>query len=158
MKPFKETGLGKFLKEKAPHILEKIGDVLPDAGLFGVVKGLIGSDEKIDPAVKLQFATMEHEFQLELLKDVQSARNREVEFVKATGHMDRFMMVVGFFVMVVFGFCIYVTVYVPLEAADREMFLEVRATSKDAFMLIVGYYWGSSASSRIKDMIAKANK
>tara|TARA_R110002050_G_scaffold298336_1_gene461509 strand:+ start:688 stop:1152 length:465 start_codon:yes stop_codon:yes gene_type:complete len=45
---FKETKVGKFLIDKVPSILGIVGDVLPDAGVLGVVKGLI---EKEDPAV-----------------------------------------------------------------------------------------------------------
>ena len=42
-KKFKETKIGAFLKDKAPKILDTIGDVLPDNGAFGVVKNLISS-------------------------------------------------------------------------------------------------------------------
>lgn len=47
-KKFKDTKVGKFLTDKVPSILGIVGDVLPDAGVLGVVKGLI---EKEDPAV-----------------------------------------------------------------------------------------------------------
>ena len=47
-KKFKDTKVGKFLTEKVPSILGIVGDVLPDAGVLGVVKSLI---EKEDPAV-----------------------------------------------------------------------------------------------------------
>ena len=40
-KKFKDTKVGSFLLEKAPSILGVIGDVLPDAGVLGIVKGLI---------------------------------------------------------------------------------------------------------------------
>ena len=51
-KKFKETKLGIFLKEKAPKILDSIGDVLPDNGVYGVVKNLISQDEEMDPVDK----------------------------------------------------------------------------------------------------------
>jgi len=47
-KKFKDTKVGKFLTDKVPSILGIVGDVLPDAGVLGVVKGLI---EKEDPAI-----------------------------------------------------------------------------------------------------------
>lgn len=47
-KKFKDTKVGKFLTDKVPSILGIVGDVLPDAGVLGVVKGLI---DKQDPAV-----------------------------------------------------------------------------------------------------------
>ena len=47
-KRFKDTKVGKCLTDKVPAILGIVGDVLPDAGVLGVVKGLI---EKEDPAI-----------------------------------------------------------------------------------------------------------
>ncbi len=46
-KKFKDTKVGAFLKNKAPKILDSIGDVLPDNGAFGIVKNLISSDDSI---------------------------------------------------------------------------------------------------------------
>lgn len=51
-KPFKETKIGIFLKEKAPAILDKIGDVLPDKGVLGIVKNIIDKDETLSPEDK----------------------------------------------------------------------------------------------------------
>ena len=47
-KKFKDTKVGKFLSQKGPSIVEAVGDVLPDAGVLGLVKKLI---EKEDPVV-----------------------------------------------------------------------------------------------------------
>ncbi len=51
-KKFKETKVGVFLKEKAPKILNGIGDILPDNGVYGVVKNLITTDKEMSPADK----------------------------------------------------------------------------------------------------------
>lgn len=51
-KKFKDTKVGVFLKEKAPKILDSIGDILPDQGAFGVVKNLISKDENLPPEDK----------------------------------------------------------------------------------------------------------
>jgi hypothetical protein len=51
-KTFKETKIGAFLKDKAPAILNGIGNVLPDQGTFGIVKNLITSDTNIEPEDK----------------------------------------------------------------------------------------------------------
>ena len=40
-KKFRDTKVGSFLLDKAPSILGVVGDVLPDAGVLGIVKGLI---------------------------------------------------------------------------------------------------------------------
>ena len=47
-KKFKETKVGQFLINKVPSILGVAGDLLPDAGVLGMVKSLI---EKEDPAI-----------------------------------------------------------------------------------------------------------
>ena len=51
-KKFKDTKLGKFLGKIAPNILDVAGDLLPDAGVLGMVKNLIQKDESISPADK----------------------------------------------------------------------------------------------------------
>ncbi len=51
-KKFTETKVGVFLKEKAPKILNGIGDILPDNGVYGVVKNLITTDKEMTPADK----------------------------------------------------------------------------------------------------------
>lgn len=46
----KNTRLGGWLKEKAPKILDVVGDLLPDQGGLGVVKNLLEKEPGIDPA------------------------------------------------------------------------------------------------------------
>jgi len=51
-KKFKETKVGIFLKEKAPAILDTVGEFLPDQGGLGIVKNLISGDNTINPKDK----------------------------------------------------------------------------------------------------------
>lgn len=67
-KPFKETAVGKFLAEKAPNILDKVGDVLPDKGVLGIVKNLISSDDKLTPEQKTEGLRLAQEHELEMEK------------------------------------------------------------------------------------------
>ena len=46
----KDTKIGKFLKEKAPQVLDIVGDVLPNKGVYGIVKNLISKDDTITDA------------------------------------------------------------------------------------------------------------
>lgn len=46
-KKFTETKVGKFLTEKVPSIIGLVGDVVPDAGILGIVKGLIQKESDI---------------------------------------------------------------------------------------------------------------
>lgn len=46
----KDTSLGKWLKEKAPSVLNTVGELLPDQGALGVVKNLLDKEPGVDPA------------------------------------------------------------------------------------------------------------
>ena len=70
-KKFKETKVGLFLKEKAPAILDGIGEILPDQGGFGLVKNLISSDEQI-PEEDKEKAMKLLELDIQEMKDVSS--------------------------------------------------------------------------------------
>jgi len=59
-KEFKDRKVVKFLKEKGPKALQLVGDILPDRGALGVLKGLIERDDTMLPQDK--------EVALELLK------------------------------------------------------------------------------------------
>jgi hypothetical protein len=49
-KKIKDTNLGRWLKDKAPNVLDVVGDLLPDQGALGVVKNLIVREyPDIDP-------------------------------------------------------------------------------------------------------------
>ena len=49
-KKIRDTGLGKWLAEKAPNVLGTVGDLLPDQGALGVVKNLLDKEPGVDPA------------------------------------------------------------------------------------------------------------
>ena len=48
-KKIKDTGLGKWLAEKAPNVLDTVGDLLPDQGALGIVKNLLDQEPDISP-------------------------------------------------------------------------------------------------------------
>lgn len=51
-KKFKDTRVGKFLVKAAPNILGVASDLLPDAGVLGMVKQLISNDSALPPKDK----------------------------------------------------------------------------------------------------------
>ena len=51
-KKFKDTKVGKFLTKNGSGIINTIGEVLPDSGVLGVVKGLIDKDDSLPPEDK----------------------------------------------------------------------------------------------------------
>ena len=48
-KKIRDTRLGQWLKEKAPDVLDTVGDLLPDSGGLGVVRNLLGGKPDLDP-------------------------------------------------------------------------------------------------------------
>jgi len=70
-KKLRETKVGAFLASKAPALLKKIGEVLPDQGGLAIVKNLITSDTKIK-AIDKEQAMKLIEQDLQELKEVSS--------------------------------------------------------------------------------------
>jgi len=77
-KKFSETRLGKWIKEKAPSILEKVGDYFPPVG---ILSELIGKD-RLNLQEKMEFERLSQEYEKEELRlhlaDVQDARKSNV--------------------------------------------------------------------------------
>jgi len=143
-KKFKETKLGIFLGNTAPHILEIVGDLLPDAGVLGMVKNLIEKDEKIKPEDrKLALAQTKEMYELEV-KDRESARNREVE-VKKAGGKDTMMILTGIVGLASFLFIIYAVVYEE-GVLHNELFVHLMGMIEGVVISnIFAYYYGTSA-------------
>lgn len=51
-KKLKDTKVGKFLSGAGSSIIDSLGDVLPDKGVFGIVKNLIDKDPVLPPEDK----------------------------------------------------------------------------------------------------------
>jgi hypothetical protein len=46
----RDTKVGAWLRDKAPSVLDVVGDVLPDRGVLGVVMNLVDKDPTLDSA------------------------------------------------------------------------------------------------------------
>ena len=144
MKKFKDTKLGKFIKTKAPKVLEVAGDLLPDEGLLGVVKNLIDNEPDLSPEDKQQI----HEQLVELYKleveDRDSARKREVEITKAGGN-DWMMNVTGVVGLSCFMFVVYAVVYIP-DVLHNELFVHLMGMVEGVVIgNIFAFYYGTSS-------------
>jgi hypothetical protein len=61
-KKFKDTKVGIFLKEKAPQILDKVADFIPDKGGLGILKNILDNDKEMKPEDKeWALKLLEHE-------------------------------------------------------------------------------------------------
>lgn len=146
-KKFKDTKLGKFLGKTAPHILDIAGDLLPDAGVLGIVKNLVEKDEKISPEDKKEaLAQTKEMYELEI-KDRDSARNREIE-VKKTGDKDLMMILTGIVGLLSFMFVIYAVVYEE-GVLHNELFVHLMGMIEGVVISnIFAYYYGTSSEKK----------
>ena len=144
MKKLKDTKIGLLLKEKAPKILELIGDVLPSNGTMGILKNIISKDPDLTPEEKAEL----HNRVIELYKlevaDRDSARKREIEIAKAGGN-DWMMNVTGVIGLSCFVFIIYSVVYIP-EVLDNELFIHLMGMVEGVVIgNIFAFYYGTSS-------------
>lgn len=148
-KKFKDTKVGKFLNEKAPKMLDTIGDVLPDKGVLGIVKNLISSSDELAPedkAIALDY--LKEVFELEI-KDRDSARNREIEIAKVH-RFDFLFYLTGMVGLSVFCFIVYAIVYLQIPDQNKEIWIHLIGISEGVVLSIFGYYFGSSIKRNIQ--------
>tara|TARA_R100001440_G_scaffold19369_1_gene32675 strand:- start:1479 stop:1922 length:444 start_codon:yes stop_codon:yes gene_type:complete len=81
-KKIKDTGLGKWLKSKAPNVLDVVGDLLPDSGGLGVVKNLINKEPNIDPAEAKAAIDAEVKFQENVTERWKADMGSDVKLAK----------------------------------------------------------------------------
>jgi hypothetical protein len=81
-KRIKDTKLGKWLAEKAPGILEVVGELLPDSGALGVVKNLIDKDNSVDPVEAQRVIDAEVRFQENVTERWKADMGSDVKLAK----------------------------------------------------------------------------
>ncbi len=146
-KKFKDTKLGKFLGKIAPGILNIAGDLLPDAGVLGMVANLINKDEGITPEDKAVALSQVRDMYALEVADRESARKREVE-VKKTGSKDIMMLATGLTGLLSFIFIIYAVVYEP-SVLDNDLFVHLMGMIEGVVISnIFAYYYGTSSQDR----------
>jgi hypothetical protein len=143
-KKFGQTGLGKLLKSVGSPIIDIVGDVLPNAGVLGVVKNMIDKDDSLSPEIKAQ--AQEHVarmYEIEVA-DRDSARKREVEVAKY-GKKDPMMLITGIVGLIAFLFIIYATVYVP-SVLENDLYVHLMGMIEGVVISnIFAYYYGTSS-------------
>ena len=144
MKKFKDTKLGKFIKLKAPKVLEVAGDLLPDEGLLGVVKNLIDNEPDLSPEEKQQIHDILVDFYKLEVEDRNSARQREIEMVKA-GSGDWMMNATGVIGLGSFLLLLIAIVFMDVPENNKELMIHTTGIVEGIVLSIVGYYFGSIA-------------
>lgn len=151
-KPFKETKVGSWLKDKFPDVLDAA------AGLTGIdalrVVGDLIEGKDMNPTDKMEYLALKQEYELEVMRlevdNVKSARDREAKVVEATGKPDYAQWTVGVIGMVIACTTIYVGLFTQI--IDREIYFHLLGIVEGAILLsIFNYYFGSSLGSKNKD-------
>jgi len=141
-KPFKETGLGKFLLGAGSTIIDVVGDALPDKGLLGVVKNLIDKDPDLNEDQKSEAHNRLVELYRLEVEDRDSARKREVNLRKyGTDWMFNLTGIVG---LTAFAFLVYTVVTTEVPASNKEIFIHLLGIVEGVALSIFGYYFGSA--------------
>ena len=78
----KDTGLGKWLKSKAPNVLNVVGNLLPDSGGLGIVKNLIDKDPDVDTNEGVAAVDAEIQFQNNVTERWKADMGSDVKLAK----------------------------------------------------------------------------
>jgi|TARA_R100000388_G_scaffold88479_1_gene68823 hypothetical protein len=78
----KDTKLGAWLKDKAPSVLDTVGELLPDKGALGVVKNLLDKEDGVDPAEAKAMIDAEIAFQNNVTERWKADMGSDVKLAK----------------------------------------------------------------------------
>ena len=149
-KPFRETKVGKVLIDKAPQVLDMVGDILPDQGALGLVKNIISKDDSISESEKAAIIAEVNQ-ELELLRleneDRASARSRDVEVTKAGGD-NLIMKTVAFTMLGLLVLCVVAVLFFDLK--NENLAHLIVGEIFGAVLAMVVYYFGSTRGSKEK--------
>ena len=99
----KDTKLGDWLKEKAPNVLETVGDLLPNQGALGVVKNLIGREyPDIDPEEVRAKIDAEIEFQKNVTERWKADMSGDIKLAKLIRPVMLIVLITVFVVTMTF--------------------------------------------------------
>ena len=148
-KKFRDTKVGKFINQKAPKVIDIVGDALPDSGVLGIVKNLIDKDDKIAPAEKAEILSKMQEIFKAEFEDRDSARTRQVEMAK-TDKTDIMFNITGFIGLAAFCFIIYAIVFLKIPDQNKEVWIHLIGICEGIVMSIFGYFYGSAVRKNIQ--------
>jgi hypothetical protein len=177
-KPFKDTGVGKFLREKvapiAGDVLQIVGDITGRESIEKIGQLLNDKKEQSAEAMALhmEFEKYKLEWEMELqrleleifkteLADRESARNREIQYMQANGGKRDWLMGAVVAVALVMYVCAFAFLaYGPVVPDGKKDLFNMGVGQVFTFVgMVFAYYLGTTKSSRTKDeTIASAIK
>jgi len=148
-KKFRDTRVGKFLRDKSPKVLEVVGDLLPSSGVLGVAKNLINLSEDLTQEEKEMLdGELVRMMELEVA-DRDSARKREVS-VAEIHRFDILFYLTGVIGLAAFCFIVYAIAFLRIPDENKEVWIHLIGITEGVVLSIFGYYFGSAIKRNIQ--------
>lgn len=143
--------LKKIFNSGTSEVIGAVGNVLDNliTNKEELAKAKLELEKEINRHMEVIQTNLIKEKEIEV-QDRSSARNREAEFVKATGHIDYLMWFLAVSGLGILTYCLYSLTNEELE--NKELFIHFLGIIEGIVVSLYSYYFGSSAGSRIKDM------
>ena len=101
----RDTKVGQWLKSSAPHLLDAVGNALPDSGVLGIVKNLVDLDNNVTHEQRMELENLitseRIALEAELTKRWESDNNADSWLAKHTRPMIVLSLVVVLFIFIV---------------------------------------------------------
>lgn len=78
-KKLRDTKVGAWLKSKAPQVLEVIGEVVPDAGAFSLIRKLAFNDPNLSSQDKIELESVIQEEEVDFQQEVTERWKADME-------------------------------------------------------------------------------
>lgn len=153
------SNLSSVVSKVAPILGGALSAINPVSGfIISSIAKLFGADpnnqqdiiDKInadaDAALKLKQFELEHQYDLHriVVEDKKSARDREVQIVRATGKRDWVVDFIALFMIIGFFSIIMIVSFTKMDQSDHDILYLLVGQLSGGFLLIVSYYFGSS--------------
>lgn len=153
-KKFKDTKLGSWLKNKAPHLLNQVAEFIPESGYMGLIKNGIqlltpelkeeGLKEvdKMDrklTEIDLHNAKIDLERTKAILSDKENARATEVKRKKPS----ILMMGLGFGLLACYIGLLISLIFLDIPTENKDQLIHIEGIMEGGLLAMVSYYFGS---------------
>ena len=141
----------KILQGGATEVIGAIGSVLDN--VITNKEELAQAKLEAEKEVNRHFESVQENLLKEqelMVQDRGTARTREAEFLKATGHIDYLMWFLAISGSGIMSYCLWELS--NRELANKELFIHFLGIIEGVVVSMYSYYFGSSVGSRIKDM------
>ena len=159
-KKFVDTKIGSFLKEKAPHVIDKIAEVAGKSGI-PIVSQIGNVVDMLIPEMKEEIQPLLDDYDKELpllLADLADARNREIAIATSEHSPLLNKIITPLLAILILGSCFllwYMVLFKDISPQKETIMAGIIGSVTTLSMGVVGYYFGSSQGSRDKSETLK---